>query len=161
MIAGKFSLTAVAAAFAVMAVCVTPAWAQSASGTRLIDYINAARIQNGLPAVPVHMRLSLAAVTHARDMAENDFVDHKGSDGSDFKDRVTRAGYAWTLVAENVAAGQPTVQAVIRDWMDSPGHRVNILNEEIREIGAGHVAVPNFGGGANYTHYWVVIFARR
>jgi uncharacterized protein YkwD len=155
-----FLITATALLLGFVASVGTPR-AQTPPATRLIDYVNAARIQNGLTALPEHVRLSLAAITHARDMAENGFVGHDGSDGSNVGERVSRAGYAWTTVAENAAAGQPTVQEVIRDWMKSPGHRENILNEDIREIGAGHISVPNFGTGQNYTHYWVVVFARR
>ena len=149
---------------AVLMVVLAPfgaAWAQTPPATRLIDYVNAARIQNGLTALAEHARLSLAAIIHARDMAENGFVNHDGSDGSSVGERVSRAGYAWITVAENAAAGQPTVQEVIQGWMKSLGHRENILNENIREIGAGHVTVPNFGSSQNYTHFWVVVFARR
>lgn len=154
-------LIAISVLFAFIVVHVAPAKAQSATASRLIDYVNAARIENGLPAVPEHTRLSLAALTHARDMAENGFVEHKGSDGSNLEQRVTRTGYAWNLLAENVAAGQETVQEVVQGWMKSPGHKENILNEEITEIGAGHVAVIHGGAGKNYTHFWVVVFGRR
>jgi uncharacterized protein YkwD len=159
MFAAKFRLLACIAAIVFMAP--SSAHAQAATATRLIDYINAARVQNGLRALPENIRLTQAARTHARDMAENGFVDHKGSDDSNLQDRVTRTGYAWTLVAENVAAGQKTVQEVVQGWMKSPGHRKNILNEEVRELGAGHVSNPNVGVGKNYTHFWVVVFGRR
>jgi uncharacterized protein YkwD len=161
MIAGIFRLIAITVLFASGVAHVAPATAQSATASRLIDYVNAARIENDLPAVPEHTRLSLAAVTHARDMAENGFVEHKGSDGSTLEQRVTRSGYAWTMVAENVAGGQKTVQEVVQGWMKSPDHKKNILNEEIREIGAGHVAIPRGGAGKNYTHFWVIVFGRR
>ena len=161
MIARNPSRITAAALFLIIAAPVADAWAQTPPAIRLIDYVNAARIQYGLPAIPEHIRLSRAARIHARDMAQNGFVSHQGSDGSGFEERVSRTSYAWTLVAENVAAGQPTVQEVIRGWMKSPGHKENILNEKISEIGAGHVSVPNTGVGGNYTHFWVVVFGRR
>ncbi len=159
MFTKKFSLLACIVAIALIAPA--SAYAQAATAARLIDYINAARIKNGVRALPQHVRLTQAAQTHARDMAANGFVDHKGSDGSNLQERVTRARYRWTLVAENVAAGQKTVQQVVQGWMKSAGHRKNILNEDVREIGAGHVANPNVGSGKNYTHFWVVVFGRR
>ncbi|NQU69940.1 MAG: CAP domain-containing protein [Rhodospirillales bacterium] len=161
MIARITRLIATAVFFAVVIAHVAPALAQSTPALRLIDYVNVARIENGLPTLPMYAPLSLAALLHARDMAENGFVEHTGSDGSNVGQRVTRTGYAWTLVAENVAAGQETVQEVVQGWMKSPGHKENILNEEITEIGGGHVAVLHGGTGKNYSHFWVVVFGRR
>lgn len=163
MFADNSRLFSYIAAVAFIAACFAPvsASAQTATATRLIDYINAARVQNGMKALPEHARLTQAARVHARDMAENGFVDHKGSDGSNLQERVTRTRYAWTMVAENVAAGKKTVQEVVQGWMKSAGHRKNILNEEAREIGAGHVSNPNVGVGKKYTHFWVVVFGRR
>ena len=154
-------LIAIALFCAILAGEVTPGAAQSTYASRVQDYVNAARIENGMSALPAHAKLSQAAIIHARDMAANGFVDHTGSDESTLQDRVTRTGYPWTLVAENVAAGQKTVQEVVRDWMKSPGHKANILNTEIREIGTAHISVRKSGVGKNYNHFWVVVFGRR
>jgi uncharacterized protein YkwD len=161
MTVGIFRLIAVAAVLTVGALHAGAASAQTSPATRLIDYVNSARIANGLPVLIQQVRLTNAALAHVRDMAENNIVGHEGSDGSTLEQRVTRAGYAWTAVAENVAAGQTTVQQVIREWMKSPGHRENILNTDFREIGAGHVAVSNGGVSRKYSHFWVVVFGRR
>lgn len=145
----------------IVAIPIVTAWAQNPQATEIIALINAARAENGLPAISEHNDLSQAARNHVRDMAQYGFVNHHGSDGLNFDERVTRTGYPWTLVAENIAAGQPTAQEVMRGWMTSPGHRKNILNEKIREIGAAYAAVTGGSTSQKYAHFWVVVFARR
>ena len=64
-------------------------------------------------------------------------MSHDGSDGSDVGDRLDRVGYAWRTYGENVAWNQQTPAAVMDAWMNSPGHRANILNCSFTEIGVG------------------------
>jgi uncharacterized protein YkwD len=81
-------------------------------------------------------QLEEAAVQHAQDMASHAKLDHAGSDGSTPSQRVSRAGYVWRSVGENVAAGQGTPEEVVEDWLTSPGHCANIMEPAYTEMGA-------------------------
>lgn len=76
-------------------------------------------------------------------------MSHEGSDGSGLGQRVTREGYAWSAVGENVAHGHRSASHVMTDWLDSPGHCANIMHPAFTEFGAGEV-----------NHYWTQVFAR-
>lgn len=93
-----------------------------------------------------------AARSHTADMARRDRLGHDGSDGRQVQQRAEARGYDWLLIAENVASGQPTVADVMGSWMDSPGHRRNILNPAARHIGA---ASHRSSGGRMY---WTQVF---
>ncbi len=80
--------------------------------------------------------LTQAAQGHATDMAVNDYFSHTSRDGSTLKERVTRAGYELSLVAENIAAGQPSVQSVMAGWTASDG-RAPLSGAQRRPGGAG------------------------
>jgi uncharacterized protein YkwD len=69
-------------------------------------------------------------------------------------ERAHQAGYMWSAVGENVAAGQTTVASVMTAWMNSPGHRKNILNGNYKHIGVGITR------GSNGVYYWCVVFGR-
>ncbi len=97
-------------------------------------------------------QLEQAAVAHSTDMATNDFFDHTGSDGSTMVSRVNDTGYGWTLLAENIAAGQSTVADVVAAWMDSPDHCENIMNPSLREIALACVR----NDAATYRRYWTM-----
>jgi len=86
--------------------------------------------------------LTRAAAAHAADMARNNFMGHHGTDGSEAGERVRRAGYVWRVVGENVAAGQPDADTVVKAWLDSPGHCENIMNPLFSEMGVAFVAQP-------------------
>lgn len=95
-------------------------------------------------------KLAQAALVHANDMAENEFFDHTGSDGSTIVLRVERQDYVWGAVGENVAMGPRNVADVVEGWLESPGHCSNIMNPDFREMGA---AISDDG------QYWVQVFA--
>lgn len=97
-------------------------------------------------------QLEQAAVAHSTDMATNDFFDHTGSGGSTMVSRVNATGYGWTLLAENIAAGQSTVADVVAAWMDSPDHCENIMNPSLREIALACVR----NDAATYRRYWTM-----
>ena len=92
-----------------------------------------------------------SAAVHARDMAEHQKLEHTGSDGSTVADRVKRKGYAYVRVGENIAEGQKSVERVMTAWMNSPGHRANIL-AAFTEMGAAQAE------GDNGDHFWCVNF---
>jgi uncharacterized protein YkwD len=100
--------------------------------------------------------LEAVADEHSRDMGDNNFFSHTGSDGLSVGDRVTNAGYNWSAVGENIAAGQPTVDAVMAAWLGSPGHCANIMSTSYTEIGVASYAVS----GSDYPIYWTQDFAR-
>lgn len=100
--------------------------------------------------------LKSAADEHNRDMGDHNFFSHTGSDGLSVGNRVTNAGYDWTAAGENIAAGQPTIDAVMAAWLDSPGHCANIMSSSYTEIGAASYAVS----GSDYSIYWTQVFAR-
>jgi len=86
--------------------------------------------------------LTKAAAVHAADQAANNFMGHRGSDGSEVAVRVTRTGYRWSSVGENVAAGQPDADTVVKAWLDSPGHCENIMGPQFRDMGVAFVLAP-------------------
>ena len=82
-------------------------------------------------------RLDDAAAAHARDMARRKFFEHEGSNGSQPRDRVRRAGYQSRLTGENIALGPESAEEVVAGWLASPGHCANIMDARFREIGVG------------------------
>lgn len=110
---------------------------------------NQQRQVNGLTALGYNERLTAAAQRHADWMASNRSMDHTerpgpGYAGASFSDRILGEGYNPSSAGENIAAGQPTVDQVMRAWMASPGHRANILNSNYRDAGFG-VAQDDYG----------------
>jgi uncharacterized protein YkwD len=103
-----------------------------------------------------HCTLDNVADGHNRDMGDHNFFNHIGSDGLNPSQRITNAGYNWSSVGENIAAGQQTVQSVMTAWMDSPGHCENIMNPVYTEMGAASYVVT----GADFSIYWTQNFAR-
>ncbi|RZL35390.1 MAG: CAP domain-containing protein, partial [Rubrivivax sp.] len=100
-------------------------------------------------------QLTQAAVAHSDDMVAKNFFDHVGSNGSTLGTRVTAAGYTWSSVGENIAAGQTSVAEVVDGWMKSEGHCANLMNAGFRDIGVACVA----GGASNtYRTYWTQDF---
>ncbi|MEV7546425.1 CAP domain-containing protein [Streptomyces sp. NPDC089915] len=104
---------------------------------RVLALVNQERAAAGCPAVTVNAKLTKAAQDHSADMAAHADMSHTGSDGSDPGQRITRAGYQWQTYGENVAYGYSTPEQVMEGWMNSPGHRRNILDCSYREIGIG------------------------
>jgi uncharacterized protein YkwD len=121
---------------------------------------NAVRAENGLPALREHARLRRAALGHSRDMVTDGFFEHTTPAGVTMVDRILRARYVrrnqgWAL-GENLAWGTgslATARGAVQAWMDSPGHRANVLKRAYRELGVGIVlGVPvSDAGGATYT----------
>ena len=86
-------------------------------------------------------------------MSANGFFSHTGSDGGSVSERATAAGYAWTGIAENIGQGDITPETMMNLWMDSAGHRTNILNAAYTELGVG----INDSG----LTLWVQVFGRQ
>ena len=109
------------------------------------------------PPVALDATLAAVATAHARDMARTGRMAHEGSDGSTAAQRVARAGYPWRTVAENVAAGQRSAEAVVETWLLSPGHCENLMNPDVREMGIGYA----FEAASPKGTYWAQVFAVR
>lgn len=130
----------------------------------LLQRVNARRATGGscgsqgsfAPSAPLqwHAALELAAAGHSQEMVARNYFSHTGADGSSPGDRASAAGYGWRTVGENIAAGYPSVQAVVDGWMASDGHCRNILNPAFRDIGVA--CVPG-GAGNGYTNYWTMM----
>lgn len=131
----------------------TPATDVSRASFDLLEAHNRLRKDRGLPPLERNEALQRAAEAHAEDMARNTFMSHTGSDGSSPFKRIDRMGYKWTAAGENVAAGQQTVDAVMKTWLGDLGHRRNIMGG-YKHLGA---AVRLSRGGYPY---WVVDFGR-
>lgn len=118
----------------------------------MVELVNAERARHGLPAMAWDDRAGAAAHAHAADMAANRVMQHAGTDGSDAGDRLHRFGFDWVKWAENIGAGFHDADSLFAAWMDSSGHRQNILGD-FRVIGVGAVAASD---GAPY---WSLVVA--
>ncbi|KOU13424.1 hypothetical protein ADK52_38785 [Streptomyces sp. WM6372] len=119
-----------------------PTGTASGPAAEVVALVNKERAKVGCSALTVNPKLTAAALNHSQDMAAHSNMSHTGSDGSDPGERITRSGFSWMTYGENVAYGYSTPEQVMTGWMNSPGHRENILNCAFKEIGVG-LAQPN------------------
>lgn len=113
-----------------------------------------------MPAVPPlrwNAALEQAAVGHSEWMQANDTFSHTGADGSTVGTRVTAAGYAWKMVGENIAAGQPDVPSVIAAWLASEGHCRNIMHPDFVDVA---LAMKPGTSSNTYRTWWTLDFGR-
>ena len=136
------------------------------TGARVLALVNAARAKSrrcGLrrydaaPPVRLDAILTHIAADHSRDMAQHSRMSHTGSDGTTVAERATAAGYPWSFVAENVAAGQTTAEEVVETWLESSGHCANLMDPAVREMGIAAA----FDGSSMAGTYWTQVFAAR
>jgi uncharacterized protein YkwD len=120
--------------------------------SQVVTLTNAQRTAHGCKALTVNSILTSVAYAHSKDMAVRNYFSHNTPEGVSPFTRMTKAGYSWQMAAENIAAGYPTPKAVVDGWMNSPGHRANILNCKLKEIGVGYYA------GGSYRYYWTEDF---
>jgi uncharacterized protein YkwD len=113
---------------------------------------NAERAKAGCGPLTIDVQLTAAAQAHSVDMAINNYFSHTGQDGRTPFQRIAAAGYTFSVAAENIAAGQRTPTDVVAGWMNSAGHRANILNCTLMQIGVG------FATGGSYGTYWTQDF---
>ncbi|TDD39785.1 CAP domain-containing protein [Actinomadura sp. KC06] len=119
----------------------------SGAEAAVVSLTNAERAKAGCEPLHVDQRLVTAARRHSADMAANGYFDHTSRNGDSPWKRMEDAGYP-SPGAENIAKGYSTAAAVMKGWMDSPGHRANILNCDLRAIGVGKASGP---GGPLWT----------
>jgi uncharacterized protein YkwD len=153
-------------AWIVMAAPFAPQVALSLEGAaqRVLELVNDARTQprrcggkpfNAAPPLTRSAVLGKVALLHAQDMARHDNFSHTGHDGSTPADRVRRSGYRFRTTAENIAAGPSTPEAVVAEWIRSPGHCANLMNSAYSEIGIAFAIERNSRFGV----YWAQVFA--
>ncbi|KUN09257.1 RNA polymerase [Streptomyces yokosukanensis] len=104
---------------------------------QVVALVNKERSAAGCSPLTEDAQLQKAAQGHSDDMAARHFFDHTNPDGADPGQRITAAGYRWSTYGENIAQGQQTAAAVMQSWMNSSGHRANILNCSFKNIGVG------------------------
>lgn len=110
----------------------------------VIRLVNEIRVKNGLNPLTADWELSRVARYKSQDMKDNNYFSHNSPIyGSPF-DMIKNFGISYRSAAENIAKGQKTPQAVMNGWMNSSGHRANILNSSYKKIGVGYVASGNY-----------------
>jgi len=106
------------------------------SSAGVLNWTNIKRTESGLPPLVVQPRLSASAVLKVQDMFTQQYFAHNSPEGTGVSDLAERTGYEYILVGENLALGNyKSDQDLVQAWMDSPGHRANILHERFTEIG--------------------------
>ena len=122
----------------------------STYASQVASLVNTQRAQAGLPALTLDASMSRAAQTRANELRQS--FSHTRPNGARGLTALSEAGVSYRAAGENIAYGQSTPSAVMNAWMNSSGHRANILSSSYGRIGVGYV---NIGG----TAYWVQLFA--
>jgi uncharacterized protein YkwD len=166
----------VAFAWVILSIAV-PAWGQITYEDRVMEIVNEERWNNGqLPPLKRNVLLDDAAETHSVNMSDRDFFAHCDLDNGSLPwDRMVDAGYVYNAAGENIAAGYGTPEDVMTGWMNSSGHRANILSTGFRELGVGFYQAGSDQGnvrrdqngdcgsdgtGGPYYRYWTQNFGR-
>ena len=121
----------------------TPPTGNAALEAEVVRIVNTERAKAGCAALTADDRLTAAARGHSADMAARGYFSHTTPEGVAFSTRITNAGYRWSGAAENIAKGQRTPADVMTGWMNSAGHKANILNCGLKNIGVGVAADTN------------------
>ena len=137
--------------------------ASGAVAERVLQRVNQARSQERMcgntrfaaaRSLRLNATLSRASLAHAVDMAQHSTLSHEGRDGRSPADRVTRAGYRWRSVGENIASGPTTPEAVVDGWIRSPPHCANLMAPHFTEMGIAYSVNRASEAGI----YWVQVF---
>jgi len=115
----------------------------------MLNEVNKERAKVDASPLCYNSKLIAAAEVHSADMAKNEFLDHTGSDDSSAGDRIDDQNYDWLGYAENIASGYKTVASVMDGWMNSQGHKENLLYTEYTQFGA-----------AKKSNYWTQVFGK-
>ncbi|MCF8468074.1 MAG: CAP domain-containing protein [Sneathiella sp.] len=123
----------------------------------VLDCLNEERSKANLPVLTQNNLLIQTAHEHAEFMNKRQVLSHEGSGGSTFDQRITATGYHFSTAAENVAMGAVSAAGVVKMWMDSPPHRANILNAQVRDVGLG--ISPATPDTPEVSRYWSLTLA--
>ena len=104
-----------------------------------LQLVNAKRHSVGCPELKWDNQIALVALKHSRDMVTHNFFGHTNRGGEDPFERLRKAGVVFSAAAENIALGQRTGREVFEIWLNSPGHRKNMLNCRFTRHGVAHV----------------------
>ncbi|PKG23415.1 CAP domain-containing protein, partial [Niallia nealsonii] len=116
----------------------------SAFEKQVVELTNKERAKNGLSALTLDTELSKVARAKSQDMSKNNYFDHNSPTyGSPF-DMMKQFGISYKAAGENIAKGQTTPEEVVKAWMNSEGHRANILSSKFTHIGVGYVENGNY-----------------
>lgn len=119
---------------------------------KVVELVNVERQKAGLPALTMDSVISNVARTKSKDMALNNYFAHQSPTYGSAGDMLRQFGIKWSAWGENIASGQRTPEIVVNAWMNSSGHRANILSSNFSKIGVGYVT------NSNGTPYWTQIF---
>lgn len=122
----------------------------SSAASEVVRLTNSVRSKNGYAALVEDGALSNAAAVRAREIARS--FSHTRPSGASFSSALSESGVSYLRAGENIASGQKSASEVVNAWMNSPGHRANILNSSYSRIGSASVNIDG-------TLYWVQIFA--
>lgn len=117
---------------------------------QVVSLVNQERTKAGLQPLSISQPAAAAALVRAREI--EDSFSHTRPDGRSFGTALAEQGVKYRSAGENIAWGQQTPQQVMEGWMNSPGHRANILSEKFTSIGVGHYQ------SASGRHYWTQLF---
>lgn len=121
----------------------------------VLNIVNQERQKHGLKALQLDETLNRVALVKSKDMAENNYFSHDSPTyGSPF-DLMHAFGVDYKSAGENIAAGQKTANDVMNDWLNSSGHRANILNANYTHLGVGYY------NGGNLAPYWTQEFIQK
>lgn len=127
---------------------------QTAEAEAVLNLVNQERKKQGLQPLTLSEKLTSIANTKAKDMADKNYFSHESPTyGSPF-DMLKMFGVSYTAAGENIAAGQRSAEEVMNSWMNSSGHRANILNKNYTQLGVGYTT------GGSYGTEWVQLFIR-
>lgn len=130
-----------------------------AFGTSTIfDLTNRARQSGGLSELRLDENLTAAAQEKADAMVANDYFEHTAPDGTTGWDYIDKTGYVYTFAGENLAASNENDVSVVDGWLNSPGHRANLLNSEFSDVGLGIAYKDSYGDYRN-VFYIVALYA--
>jgi uncharacterized protein YkwD len=125
---------------------------------QVVTLVNKERANANLNALTINTSLQTSAQNYSTQMANQNFFSHTAPNGETFQQRIIKAGYTnYRWIAENIAAGQSTSEEVMRGWMNSTGHRNNILNPNAKEVGIGYAQASH----STYRHYWTQHFGAK
>ena len=124
----------------------------------ILRQVNEVRSEARVGGLVRHPSLDQVAQSYAEDMLQRGFYGHFSPEGEDVGDRVHKARFAYRKAGENVASGQPTIDAVMDAWVHSPEHYENLIDPEYQLIGIGFAAGPTRDG--SYRFLWVQVFAQ-
>ena len=119
---------------------------------KVVELINVERQKVGLSTLKMDSAISNVARAKSKDMAVNNYFAHQSPTYGSAGDMLRQFGISWSAWGENIASGQKTPEIVVNAWMNSPGHRANILSNNFSKIGVGYVT------NSNGTPYWTQIF---